>query len=193
MPRINELPVILGHYCEIFIARIYTHHVFHRICVRFSQSSVPMPVSDDIDVQKIVHQLWQLNIIFKHARRIFKRIVVVECSILLPELFKKFPKRQINSLRTLSEVSKSIIRLSLRVNDLISGLLNQICFILPQVVRFLQSAIASKYAWSVKLDIVIIESFWCHRLIVTLRYLLIVGHILVSRCFCQELVHVFVA
>ncbi len=193
MPSIDELPVILGHNSEIFIARIDAHHIFHRIRVRLGQSSVSMPVSDDVYVHKIVHQARQFNIIFKHARRILKRIVVVVCSILLPEFFKKLPKRQVNSLRTFSKISKSIICLPLCVNYLISSLLNQVCFILPQVVRFLQSAIAPKNAWSIQLDIVVIKSFRCNCLVITLWDLVIIGHIPVPRCFCQELVHVFVA
>ena len=88
--------------------------------------------------------------------------------ILFSKLFKKLFKGKVYTFRALSEVCKSVVCLALCVNNLIAGLLHQVCLILPQVVCSLKGAIPSEDARSVRLDVIIEETFWRHSFVVAL-------------------------
>lgn len=85
IPCVDELAIILRHNGEVLIASIDTHHVLHRVSVRLGQSTIPVPVSHNINVHKLVHQAWQLDIILEYTRRVLERVVVVIGAIFLAE------------------------------------------------------------------------------------------------------------
>ena len=80
-----------------------------------------MPVGQDIDFKERIHELWQLDVILERTWWIFERVIVVVSSILLLELLKEFFVRDVDTLGSLSEISKSIVLLSFSVDDLVTS------------------------------------------------------------------------
>ena len=190
---IDVLPIVLGHNDEILPAMIHAHHVLHRVCVWSSQGTIALPVCDNTNIKERFHDLWQLHITLQGARWVLKRVVVMIGPILFLEFLKELLVWHIDSLGSLCEVSKSIVLLSLSVDDLIASLLNQVRLISPELVRLLSLAIAFEEAWSVLLDIVIEEPLWCHSGVVTLWDFIIVWHVLQDGLSGQVSVEVLVS
>lgn len=176
LSSIDELTIVLAYDGEVFIASVNTHHVLHGISVGLRQCAVAMPVSYDVYFHKLVHQLWQFDIVFQNTRRILERIIVMVGSVLFSELFEEFAERKVNSFCAICEIGETIISLSFCIDDLITSLLNKVCLILPQVVRLLRSTVATEDTRTIQLDIVIEEALRSHSLVVTIRNLIIIRH-----------------
>ena len=154
-----------------------------------------MPVSDDAYIQKRIHQARKLHIIFEHSGWILEAIVVVVRAVIFSELIQELPKGHVDTTSTLSEVSKAIVSLSFSIDDLIAGLLNKICLVLPKVIRFLEATVALEQAWPICLHIVVEEALRCHCTVVALRHFLVdrVNFFFRTRLIGQELVEILVA
>ena len=192
MTGINVLPVVLWYDREILVASIDAHHILHSVSVRSGQCSKPMPIRHDINLHELVHKSGQLNVIFEDAWRVLKRVVIVVGPIFLFEFLQEVSKSQVDTLRPIGEVSESIVCLSLGVDYLISCHFHQISLVLPKVVCILALAIASKYARSVQLYVVVVEAFRCHRGVVTLGNFVVVRQVLHSTVSRQKVMEIIV-
>ena len=52
---VDELAVIWVHDRKVFVALVNTHHVLHRVGVRPSEGSMPVPVRHLFDKEELVH------------------------------------------------------------------------------------------------------------------------------------------
>ena len=114
-------------------------------------------------------------------------------SVRFSELLQEVLISHVDALGTVCEIGEPVVALSLCVDDFIACLLDQVCLVPPQVIRFLELGIAPEEAWPVLLHVVVEESLSCHRSIVTFWHLIIVGHIQLILRFSKIIMQIFVA
>lgn len=114
-------------------------------------------------------------------------------AILLSELFEELTEWQVNSFCTICEVGKTIISLTFSIDDLVTSLLDKVCFILPQMVSLLQCAIASEDARSIKFDVIIKKALGSHGFVITLRHLVIIRRLQLNTLLSKEIMEIMMA
>jgi len=129
--RVNPFSIFGSNNAKVFISFIYTHHIFHGICMWSSKCSKTVPVRHFFKVEEVIHDFWKLKVFIQFSRRLCKTIVVMKCSILNLKRVKKVSVPKVYSFGAIWKVRKSIVKLSLSPYDFVTWSFLQVSLILP--------------------------------------------------------------